>query len=405
VLLHATLVLLDGCSQAPDEPPVAAARGAVATAEAHLLGDLDADGAAGVADGTAILRIVVGLDAETPLADCDGNGSAGVSDAIIVLRALVVLTPWPLGTIPRAELLAAVRSWGYQIQALNDDGAIDALAASEYQMLVLEPTNTVVGDEGFDSAAMVEAVKRQPNGRRRLVIAYIDIGQAEDYRYYWQPDWQAPTADEAGDPDFLVTVDPDGWSGNYPVAYWDPRWEQIAVTGPDSLLNRAIGDGFDGIYMDWVEAYDDEQVKARATGDGIDNEASMVAFVDLIGQTARAQDPQFLVIAQNGPDLVTDHPEYVNVIDAIAQEDVHFSGDADTDWDDPASGDTRTPDGNDDWERGWIYSRLDVYLGAGLPVFTCDYCLIPANAEQARTLSTQRGYVPLVTRTPLDRLP
>lgn len=381
------------------------AAGAVSPYEAHYLGDIDADGQPGIGDGIGILRIVVGLDGATPIADCDGDGSTGVTDAIALLRALVGLTAWPLGTVARTELLAAITSWAYQLQGLEEDGAIDALAASEYQMLVLEPTNTVSGCEDFDAAGMVRAAKRLPNGRRRLVLAYIDVGQAEDYRTYWQPDWVAPTPGGPGDPDFMLTMDPDGWPGDYPVAYWDPRWQQIAATDANSLLNSAVADGFDGIYMDWVGGYEDEHVAARAADDGLAPAEAMIDFIELIRATAHAVDPYFLVVAQNAPDLATGRPRYLDAIDAIAQEDVHFSGEADTDWDDPASGDIRTPDGNDEWERGWLYSRLDVYRTAGLPVFTCDYCLIPANAEEARTLSRERGYVPLVTRTPLDRLP
>ena len=38
--------------------------------------------------------------------------------------------------------LDQIEFWGYQIQGIDDDGAIDALAASRHDMLVLEPTRT-----------------------------------------------------------------------------------------------------------------------------------------------------------------------------------------------------------------------------------------------------------------------
>lgn len=310
--------------------------------------------------------------------------------------------------VTRTDILRAVTTWGYQIQELDATGAIDALAASTYQMLVLEPTRTFVGYESFDTAGMVSRLKSLPasaGGGRRLVVAYVDIGEAEDYRTYWQATWTAPTATQAGDPDFLITVDPDGWSGNYPTAYWDQRWKNIVLGGEGSLLDDVLDAGFDGIYMDWVEAYDDTAVIARATTDGVDTEQEMIQFVGEIRQTARQRDPEFLVIAQNAPDLAWDHPEYLQVIDAIAEEDLHFAGEADTVWGDPLSGDRRTLDGNEDWQRGWLYQRLDVYRTAGLPVFTCDYALIQANIDEAYSLSRARGYIPLVTQTPLSRLP
>ncbi len=63
----------------------------------QLLGDMDDDGAPSVADAIAILRIVVGLDPDSPRADADQDGVAGVADAVKMLRLVVGLdTNWPL---------------------------------------------------------------------------------------------------------------------------------------------------------------------------------------------------------------------------------------------------------------------------------------------------------------------
>jgi len=312
-------------------------------------------------------------------------------------------TPPPAGD--RQALLAAVNTWGYVIQDLWRDGAIDTLDASDCEMLVVEPTRSIEGDEEFDAAGMVQRLRDMPDGSRRLVMAYVDIGEAEDYRTYWLADWRAPTATRRGNPDFLITVDPDGWSGNYPVAYWDERWKQIVFGAEGSLLDMVLDDGFDGVYLDWVSAYEEDAVVTVADDEGLDAADEMIAFIDELRQAAHARDPGFLVIAQNAPELATGHPEYLQVIDAIAQEDVHFSGESDTGWNDARSGDIRTPDGPGEWTRQWLYARLDTYLQAGLPVFTVDYCLKPDNAAEARQRSLARGYVPVVTRTPLDRLP
>jgi len=334
-------------------------------------------------------RVLIGLLAAIAalvLASCGGGGGAPADRS-------------------RADLLRSVTTWADQIQGIEDPGAVNALAASTYGMLVVEPTRTCQGSEAFDTAGMVQRLKHLPNGRRRLVIAYVDIGEAEDYRTYWQAAWQAPTATQPGNPDFLLTVDPDGWSGNYPVAYWDQRWRNIIYARAGSLLDLALDDGFDGLYLDWIEAYEDEAVLARATHDGVDATAQMIGFIGALRQAARRRDPEFLVIAQNAPDLATGHPEYLRAIDALAQEDVFFSGEADTVWGDPRSGDIRTPDGPGEWTRQWLYGRLDVFRGADLPVFTMDYALVPANIQEAYRLSRQHGYVPFVSQTPLSRLP
>jgi endo-alpha-1,4-polygalactosaminidase (GH114 family) len=70
-------------------------------------------------------------------------------------------------------------------------------------------------------------------------------------------------------------------------------------------------------------------------------------------------------------------------------------------WFNPRSGDIPTPKA----DRLWLQKRLDLYLAAGLPVFTIDYCVNEQNRLASYRLSRQRGYIPFVSRTPLDRLP
>jgi cysteinyl-tRNA synthetase len=299
------------------------------------------------------------------------------------------------------QQLKQVRTFAYQLQGLENAARRQALEQSDYDLFVLEPTRTVKGSQSFDAKGMVSRLKNA-GGRRRLVVAYIDIGEAEKYRTYWLSTWQMPTrTGKPGNPDFILAPDPDGWSDCFPVAYWDARWQAIVATGGDSLLAKALDDGFDGLYMDWVEGYADTHVRARAKQDGVNAKTEMIRFIRTIRSTAQQCNPDFLVIAQNAPDLIENHPAYPKVIDAMGQEDLHFSGAADVGWFNPRSGDIRTPNA----DRLWLQQRLDLYLAAGLPVLTIDYCVDEQNRLSCYQLSRQRGYVPFVSRTPLDRLP
>jgi len=61
-------------------------------------------------------------------------------------------------------------------------------------MLALEPTRTdwSSDDTYFDTRGMVERLKQSSahdGTHRKLVIAYIDIGEAEDWRWYWSQEW------------------------------------------------------------------------------------------------------------------------------------------------------------------------------------------------------------------------
>ncbi|MBW2145828.1 MAG: endo alpha-1,4 polygalactosaminidase [Deltaproteobacteria bacterium] len=299
-----------------------------------------------------------------------------------------------------------VQYWAYQIQGIENSGAVDALADSRYDMLVVEPMRTSLEYEDFPSAEMVSRLQstRGATGARKLVIAYVDIGEAESWRSYWQPEWVAPTPGQPGAPDFLLTTDPDGWADNYPVAFWDSRWKEIMIFGQGSILNTILEDGFDGIYMDWIEAYEDEYVVRTALVAGLDPQDEMIRFINEIRTYARSRNPRFVLIAQNAGAIANGHPEYFGILDAIAQEHVFFEGLADTDWEDAESGDIRVPDTGEEHSRQYYQQTLLPFLQHGLPVFIAEYAREPANVEESYRLGAGQGYIPYVSLTPLDRL-
>jgi cysteinyl-tRNA synthetase len=309
--------------------------------------------------------------------------------------------------------LSDVTYWAYQLQDLSEPGAVDALVASHYDMLVLEPTRTDQGDEDFDTKGMIARLKGSLGSDgvyRKLVVAYIDIGEAEDWRWYWtwSKDWDCTGDPPADWPDYILACDPDGWGGNYPVAYWDSLWKDIIIYGenqppePDrdytSAIDEAIKDGFDGIYLDWVEGYEDEAVVAEAQAAGVDPAAEMITFIQEMRVYATARDADFVIIQQNAAALSDGHPELFDMIDAIAQEEVWYAGDATDDWNDPDGHDWAQPPSLTAYYIGY----LEDYLDAGLPVFNCEYAL--AYADTAYANSYDQGYVPYVSRRSLSRV-
>ena len=306
----------------------------------------------------------------------------------------------------RSNPLRLVKTWAYQIQHLDRDGMVDRLVASKYDMLVLEPTRTDRDSADFDSKGMVSRLHatRGTSGDRRLVLAYIDIGEAESWRYYWKAWWRKPTRSQRGKPNFLVIPDPDGWEDNYPVAFWDARWKRIMMEAPDSMLNKILDDGYDGIYLDWVEAFANSAVARLARQQGKDPAVEMIRFIKQLRAHARRRNPTFLVVAQNGAQLVVGHPQYLQQIDAIAQEQTLFDGGADTRWSDRASCDKRVPATGAGYSQAHYDGLLARFRRAGLPVFVVEYACAAANVKEAYARSKRLGYVPYVTRRPLSRL-
>ena len=85
-----------------------------------------------------------------------------------------------LPTNTGANPLKRVHHWMYQLQGMEDAAAMDKLAQSPYDLLVIEPTFTLKGEADFDAKALVAKLKAAHPGR--LVVAYADIGEAERFR-------------------------------------------------------------------------------------------------------------------------------------------------------------------------------------------------------------------------------
>ena len=128
----------------------------------------------------------------------------------------------------------------------NRQQFVDNLAATDYDLLIID----LFGPDGVAlTAQQVAQLKTKACGGNRLVICYMSIGEAEDYRYYWQPGWNTDP------PSWLAAENPD-WPGNYKVRYWDPAWQQIIFTGSDSYLDRILTAGFDGVYLDIIDGFE-----------------------------------------------------------------------------------------------------------------------------------------------------
>ncbi len=95
----------------------------------------------------------------------------------------------------------------------------------------------------------ITSLKTKKNGGSRLVIAYMSIGEAEDYRYYWKEEWRT------NPPSWLAEENPN-WPGNYKVRYWDKNWQSIIYGNNDSYLKKILDAGFDGVYLDIIDAFE-----------------------------------------------------------------------------------------------------------------------------------------------------
>lgn len=115
------------------------------------------------------------------------------------------------------------------------------LKNTNYDMLIIEPSINGV----FFTKKEIEKLKRKKNGGKRIIIAYFSIGEAEDYRYYWNPKWKKRK------PNWIVKENPN-WKGNYIIKYWSPEWKQIIK----NYQKKLDGIGVDGYYLDTIDTYE-----------------------------------------------------------------------------------------------------------------------------------------------------
>lgn len=308
---------------------------------------------------------------------------------------------------PPGPALDKVNAW---LLLLNNDlsaQTVRKIAASDHDMVVVDYLPSQPHHAAYPMAATVAALKQGPRGGRRIVIAYLNVGQAEDYRTYWRKGWKP------GGPAWILTTDPDGWAGNFPVAYWRPEWRTIVT----QLAHEIAETGFDGAYLDWVGGFQEQIVQRHAMHDGVNAQDEMAALVQAVGRTARAVNPQFRLIGQNAAPLLA-KPDYLSAIDAVAHESIWFT------WGGKALGDCPVPrtqaEAQSPGFRGGLspacraaydadpgsamrfageealLPQLQTAQSAGKTVFTVDYAQEPNHQKLVTQRSRALGFVPFL---------
>jgi cysteinyl-tRNA synthetase len=145
--------------------------------------------------------------------------------------------------------LSQVKNFLYLINPVNFASKADfinAVTSTNYDLLIMD---LFFNETTEFTAGEITQLKNKANGGKRLVISYMSIGEAEDYRYYWQSGW------DTGNPAWLDEENPD-WEGNYLVKYWEPEWQGIIFGNDNSYTKKILNAGFDGVYLDIIEAYE-----------------------------------------------------------------------------------------------------------------------------------------------------
>ncbi len=279
-------------------------------------------------------------------------------------------------------------SFAYVLQAdalaKSKSAAVAQLAASGRDWVVVD---AVFAEAAPWTRADLDAVRAGQPGRK--VIAYLSIGEAEDYRPYWHKEWASGGRLTAAAPSWLVAENPE-WKGNYIVKYWRADWQKLMLAAVDDAMAR----GFDGVYLDIVDGFETfEQQGGKYMDNRVNPETGqsyrhdMVDWVKTIATRARAKNPAALVIPQNGTQLLA-QPDFLAAISAVGVEDLFTDGDKVQ-----AKADTRE-----------VLDNLKPLAKVHKPVLDIEYPKAAALQETAKQLAQANGLIWLVTDRELKTL-
>ena len=121
---------------------------------------------------------------------------------------------------------------------------LKALSETNYDLLIVD---LYYGDRPL-SKEETARLKRKANGGERLLLSYMSVGEAADYRPYWQSTWK----DEH--PHWLAAPNPE-WPGSYKARYWSKEWHDLLYGSSDAYLDKIMAAGFDGAFLDVMDAW------------------------------------------------------------------------------------------------------------------------------------------------------
>ncbi len=266
-----------------------------------------------------------------------------------------------------------VNDFAYQLQELD----INEISSSSYDLIIIDYSSDGTKEGEFTSSNL-----NQMKQEEKLLLSYMSIGEAETYRFYWNNSWDS---DNNGIPDVdspaWLDIENPEWEGNYKVKYWYEAWQKVIFGSTDSYLDRIIDVGFDGCYLDIIDAfeyYEDTYSFAKA---------EMIDFVVNLSTYAKAINEDFLVFPQNG-EILLENSTYRNAIDGIGREDVFFN-------------DNRK---NDEGEILQIIELLNLLKNEDKTILIIDYPTRKPVIYQAYSQAYDNGYLAYVGPRDLDEL-
>lgn len=269
--------------------------------------------------------------------------------------------------------LAGVKSWLYHLGDVGPARAAE-IGKSKAGLVVIDHASYAGAAPRPYTAAELETMR---GGNDKLVVSYISVGEAEDYRSYWKAGW------DRNPPKFLSASNPE-WPDNFKAKYWNADWQKIIFAYVDKIVKA----GFNGLYLDIIDAF--QYWEEVAPNSGIRYRKEMATFVAAIRDRAETtlaaigdEDRTFVLIGQNGEELAA-NATYLAAVDGIAKEDLRFY----------------YPNGKESSFKpvpnGWLEGSkayIDKALAKGVEVFAVEYMTQARQAQHESLLEAEIAWL------------
>ncbi len=234
---------------------------------------------------------------------------------VVIIALLLIMNTMLASTSNEGSWWGSVISW-YQYPD------VEQIAGSQPTYVIVDP------DYGPNDEPWTRDDLDRLKSVGVKVIAYLNIGFAEEWRNYWNETWS-----EDEHPEWLYWVEYPDWPGEYFVAYrHSSAWESGGwVDILKNELDKIVSMGFDGVRMDNIDSCDmwENPDEYGLAGDipEVDNATEwMIYLVGNLSSYVKSIKPGFIVVANMGGRLdLLENNSFLASIDVVEREEVWYS--------------------------------------------------------------------------------
>ena len=194
-----------------------------------------------------------------------------------------------------------IDSFVYQLQNIK----YKKLQPLETSLLIVDPEN------GDGELQFTKEQIKALHSNKKYIVAYMDIGEAENWRKYYKDL-----------PKDIIGIENADWEDCFYVMFWSEVWKRITFNRIDMYLDL----GYDGVYLDMIDVY--EYWEKQGVKDA---KKQAINFVKEISVRVKAKNPKYLVIVQNAVELLKE-VDYIDYLDGVGAEDTFYVKDKKAPW-------------------------------------------------------------------------